>query len=122
MKFAASVFVLAGCAYLAWDVVLSFSVGFRVGSLLMAAFAMALLVQAYSLFRVRPRARQYGLFSSAVLAACSFGIVAILVATAWPFAISEVPAETLSTFALVAGIAVAFGLAFISLMLDKHAP
>jgi hypothetical protein len=122
MKFAASIFALAGCAYLAWDVVLSFSVGPRVGSLLMAAFAIALLVQAYSLFRVRPRARQYGLFSAAVLTACFFGIVAIFVATAWPFAISDVPAETVSLFALVAGIAVAFGLAFIFLLLDKHAP
>jgi hypothetical protein len=122
MKFAATVFALAGCAYLARDVVLFFSVGPRVGSLLMAAFAIALLVQAYSLLRVRPQARQYGPFSSAVLAACFFCIVAIFVATAWPFAISEFPAETLSSFALVAGIAVAFGLAFISLLLDKHAP
>lgn len=122
MKFSAFIFAFGGCSYLAWDIVLMFSVGPYVSSVPMALLAIALLVQAYSLYRLRPRARLFGLISSAALAACFSGIVVIVVAGAWPFAISELSVDALSVIALVASAAVAFGLAFISLLRVKHAP
>ena len=75
MRFAAIVFLVSGLAYLGWDLSLTFSQGMRVGSWLMAVIAVALLFQAYELFRNKPGARWRAIVSSAAIVICSGYIV-----------------------------------------------
>jgi len=82
MRVAASIFLIAGLAYLGWNIAITFSGGVQLGTLLMAVFAAALLYQAYELFSSKPHARRHGIVSSSILAV-AFGIIAVLLLAPW---------------------------------------
>jgi hypothetical protein len=121
MKVAAFVFVLAGIFYLAWDLVLVFSVGFGFGAVLMGLVAGALLGQGYMLHRSKPRSRVYGLISSGALFVCFLAMAALLVESVATMPLSQWPRQSLSTLSILIGVATAFGLAFTCLLVDKRA-
>jgi hypothetical protein len=123
MKCAAVIFALAGFTYLALGITsLITNQGTGTGSLPMALVAVALFVQSYALFRSKPRARTFGLITSAALFICFFTIAAVLVVAGAPLQVTGYPQEATITLVAMVGVSLAFGLALISLVRDKRAP
>jgi hypothetical protein len=114
MRIAASIFLLAGLAYLGWDIALALSGGASLGNVVVALVAAALLYQGYTLFLFKPGARVSGMVMSSIIAIASALIAGIGVA----FGLSV---ETWPALGAVVLISVAFGAAAVLLMLAKRA-
>jgi len=121
MRVAASIFLVAGLAYLGWDIRLTIAGGVRLGTWLMGLFAAALLYQAYALFFVKPGARLGGIVSSSALAICFAVIAYLLVAPHFPQSLYSLPTDILPMFTAVVLVSLAFAVAAILLVLTKRA-
>ena len=120
MRIAASIFLIAGLAYLGWDIALSFSGGVRVATWLMGLFALALLYQAYELFLSKPHARRNGIVSSSILAIGFGAIACLLIAPLFPEPMSGL-AEIWPTLIAIVLVSATFAAAAVLLVLSKRA-
>jgi hypothetical protein len=123
MRIAAVIFGIAGTAYLGCDVWLTMTYGVRVGTWLMALFALGLLFQGYGLLRAKKGARLGGLISAIIIA----GAAAIIASL---FAFPDFP-NSFYTFGLMEiwpmlgalmAVAVAFTVAAALIATSKRAP
>ena len=119
MRFAGTIFIIAGLAFLAWDLALTFSSGIRLGTWLMALVGAGLLYQGYGLFRGAPRAPGSTLIVATVIAIGSAGVACILITPILGNTVG-VPGEYWLTVLAVLSVGAAFGAASIALWRQRR--
>jgi hypothetical protein len=123
MQIAAAVFGIAGTAYLGWCAWLTLTHGVRVGTWLMALFALALLFQGYGLLQAKNGARLGGLISAIIIAGTATIIATLFAFPAFPnsfdtFSLTEVS----PVFGALVAVAIAFTVAAVLIATSKRAP
>jgi hypothetical protein len=71
MRIAAIIYFVTGSVYLGWDIFLTFTIGIRIGTLLMAVVAASILYQGYALLNQKRGAWWNAIVTSASLAIVS---------------------------------------------------
>ena len=122
MRIAATVFVIAGLAYLAWDVRLTFQNGIQLGTWLMGLFALGLIYQGYVLFRVKKGARWSGFASATIVALSSGYFASVFVFPGFPETLYAMPADVLPTFGTLVTVTVVFAAAALLIAFSNRAP
>ena len=117
MRFAAVIFGLLGVGYLVWDAYLTIENGIRLGTWLMAGFALALLVQGQALFRRKQSARWPALLS-AIAIVCASGFIAGTFVYADPAL--NYPAEVWPVFATAIVITIVFAFVAVCLVRGRN--
>jgi len=122
MRIAATVFVIAGLGYLAWDVGLTLQNGIQLGTWLMGLFALALIYQGYALFRMKKGARWSGFASAAIVACSSAFFASVFVFPGFPETLYTMPSDVLPMFGAFVAVAVAFAAAALLIAFSSRAP
>ncbi len=117
MQFSAVIFGLLGVGYLVWDAYLTIENGIRLGTWLMAGFALALLVLAQALFR-RKQSALWPALLSAIAIICASGFIAGTFVYADPTL--NYPAEVWPVFATAVVVTIAFAIVVVHLVRGRN--